>query len=322
MEDLQKGCLIWKTPVAERQTHSERDVKIVRGSARAGGDYEISWHAEREINRLDELEKARLTTLLVNLRNQGERQPVITLDVLEEAKKSSPLSAARRADRLLQYIITVWPHVGQKITLYDLTLNQTIFAVSESLKTNEIEFFLAYFEDKRWMLRSATEPAEYVITVEGYSHVEDQFAQQKESAQVFVAMWFHDSMKAAFQEGIAKAITECGYEPRRIDEKPDVRKIDDEIIAEINQSRFIVADFTHEEKGGPRASVYFEVGYAMGQRKEVIYCCRQDCIEGLAFDTHQYAHITWKTSEQLYTGLKSRILALVGHGPLTVEMSN
>ena len=40
-------------------------------------------------------------------------------------------------------------------------------------------------------------------------------------------------------------------------------KIDDEIIGEIRRSRFLVADFTHGDKGA-RGSVYYEAGFAYG----------------------------------------------------------
>ena len=42
---------------------------------------------------------------------------------------------------------------------------------------------------------------------------------------------------------------------RKIDEKPDVDKIDDETIGEIRRSRLLVADFTHGSEG-PRGGVY------------------------------------------------------------------
>ena len=50
-------------------------------------------------------------------------------------------------------------------------------------------------------------------------------------------------MTNAYEEGIKKAVESAGYTPMRIDKKPDVNKIDDEIIAEIRRSRFLVADF-------------------------------------------------------------------------------
>ena len=57
-------------------------------------------------------------------------------------------------------------------------------------------------------------------------------------------MWFNTSMNDAYEEGIALAIEDAGYKPVRIDRKDHNNKIDDEIIAEIRRSRFLVADFT------------------------------------------------------------------------------
>ena len=58
-----------------------------------------------------------------------------------------------------------------------------------------------------------------------------------------MAMWFDDEMDAAYSNGIEPAIIDAGYRPVRIDRKPDVNKIDDEIIAEIRRSRFLVSGF-------------------------------------------------------------------------------
>jgi hypothetical protein len=50
----------------------------------------------------------------------------------------------------------------------------------------------------------------------------------------------------------------------RVDQKHHhLNKVDDEIIAEIRRSRFLVADFTCEP-GKVRGGVYFEAGFAMG----------------------------------------------------------
>ena len=99
----------------------------------------------------------------------------------------------------------------------------------------------------------------------------------------------------------------------RIDRKPDVDKIDDEIIAEIRRSRFLVADFTHGDKGA-RGGVYYEAGFAYGLGKPVIYTCRADMVDYLHFDTRQYAHILWETPEELREGLKNKIVARIGEG--------
>ena len=119
----------------------------------------------------------------------------------------------------------------------------------------------------------------------------------------------------AFEKGIHPAIKDAGYNSFRIDEKEHLNKIDDQIIAEIRRSRFIVADFTHG-KGGPRGGVYYEAGFAHGLNIPVIFTCRKDGLDNIHFDTRQYPHIVWETPEQLRDMLANRIGAVIVDGPL------
>jgi hypothetical protein len=93
-----------------------------------------------------------------------------------------------------------------------------------------------------------------------------------------------------------------------------LNKVDDEIIAEIRRSRFLVADFTCNP-GQVRGGVYFEAGFAMGLNVPIIWTCRDTSKKDLHFDTRQYPHIVWKDSTDLYTQLTARIGALLGDGP-------
>ena len=149
--------------------------------------------------------------------------------------------------------------------------------------------------------------------MEGYRRIADQEVHVA-TTQAFVAMWFHDSVNDAFENGIKPAIEAAGYKPLRIDQKPDANKLDDEIIAEIRRSRFLVADFTHGDEGA-RGGVYFEAGFAEGLGIPVIYTCRKNMMDKLHFDTRQYAHIVWGTSSELRDGLLNRIRARIGEGP-------
>ncbi len=135
--------------------------------------------------------------------------------------------------------------------------------------------------------------------------------------QAFIAMWFDSSMDDAFDNGIAPAVESAGYQPFRIDRKPNVVKIDDEIVGEIRRSRFLVADFTQYAREA-RGGVYFEAGFAMGLGIPVIFACRKDVVDAnnLHFDTRQYAHIVWENPEQLRVDLLNRIRARIGQGPL------
>ncbi len=198
--------------------------------------------------------------------------------------------------------------IGEGFRLNEITHDLEALAWSESIRDIEIMQFVKYFTTEGWLDNSTG--AYYTITVPGYEHVAEQTT-KRDSSQCFVAMWFDDSMNQAYEEGIKKAVEECGYKALRIDKKPDVNKIDDEIIAEIRRSGFVVADFTHDEKGD-RGAVYYEAGFAYGLGLEVIYSCRKAPQNELNFDTRQYYHILWETPEDLCKQLRHRIRARVG----------
>jgi nucleoside 2-deoxyribosyltransferase len=152
-------------------------------------------------------------------------------------------------------------------------------------------------------------------TARGWQELDRLNRPATDSSQAFVAMWFSNMTNDAYVKGIAPALVESGYKPMRIDKKEHNNKIDDEIVAEIRRSRFIVADFTCEPKN-VRGGVYFEAGFAMGLGIPVIWMCKDTSIDDLHFDTRQYAHIVWKNAADLYEQLKNRVGATVGDGPL------
>ena len=214
-----------------------------------------------------------------------------------------------RAERLLRYWVRTWGLVGERRDLSnDLLTDLTAYAWSESTEQKELVFFVKYLTNRGWL--EVDKAMGYTITVPGYERVAEQLT-KKDPSQCFVAMWFNDSMKQAYEEGIKKAIEECGYKALRIDQKKDVNKIDDEIIAEIRRSHIVVADFTHDAKGD-RGAVYYEAGFAYGLGLEVIYACKKDPENKLNFDTRQYHHILWNDTKDLYTQLRDRIRARVG----------
>ena len=146
----------------------------------------------------------------------------------------------------------------------------------------EINFFIGYLSERGWIMPGSrvnnSVLASYKLTVKGYAHLDEFGHKVIISSKAFVAMWFHESMKDVWEKGIKPAIEESGYEPVRIDQKEHSNKIDDEIIAEIRRSRFIVADFTHGNDGA-RGGVYYEAGFAHGLNIPVIFTCREDVFE-------------------------------------------
>ena len=307
-------CLIWDTP-AYRESLFDRDVERI-DSPRAGGEYLISGEAIECLTQLDDRGKARLTSWLVDQRRLGVKCPKILRQTITMVEQQKDLSVLERADRLLQYIGDQIVEIGtQYVFTPEKMLTTAIAAWSESVGEHEVWYLLDYLNEEGWIERSDPPYSdEYTLTVEGYARLAELETANAESSKGFVAMWFDDSLKEAWEQGIKLGIEDAGYEAARIDQKEHVNKIDDEIIAEIRRSRFVVADFTQGEDGA-RGGVYYEAGFAHGFGIEAIFTCREDALKHVHFDTRQYNHIVWETPEELRQKLAARISAVIGDGP-------
>lgn len=126
------------------------------------------------------------------------------------------------------------------------------------------------------------------------------------SRTVFIAMSFKDDMKAA-REQIKAAIIECQYEPIIMDELEHNGQIVPEMLYQIRQAKFVVADLTHKNNGA-----YYEAGYALGNGKPVIQLCRSDEFNGSGhFDVKQVCTILWNSESEIKDKLVDRIRATI-----------
>ncbi len=331
-------CAIWQTPATTLPT--DRDGWVF-DSPRAGGRYFISGSAAAMIWGLDDPDdrlKVRITTWLVEQRVHGENCPEITTGTIDEAKGWRDSSVFDRADGILRYLSKRADFLGSRIDFcielgptgnrFQTPLNDwqrtysELLAHSGSSGSDEFEFLLGYLREQGHVDHHGINNAEQscALTFSGYMRLEalEQFVTP--SSKGFVAMWFDPSMTAARDEGIKPAIRLSGYEPVVVYEKEHAGRIDDEIVSEIRRSRFAVADFTHGEAGA-RGGVYYEVGFAHGLGIPAILTCRSDKVADLHFDTRQYNHIVWQSSEELRTKLAKRIAAVVGDGPMVAPQS-
>lgn len=151
----------------------------------------------------------------------------------------------------------------------------------------------------------------YKITANGWQHLEDIKKAGSDSQQGFVAMWFNDDMQQIYESTISKGILDAGYRPHKVDLREHNEKIDDEIIAQIRKSRFVLADFT-----GQRGGVYFEAGFGKGLGLEVFWSCRKDEMANLHFDIRQYNCIDWESDklEDFRKRITDRIESVLGRG--------
>ena len=309
------ACPIWGDPYDAKGIYKDSNRTFqISSSLRAGGGYQIDEVLlNSSVLPLAIEEKARLTTWIINQRMQGVWMPEITEVVIEHVKARRSLSVNERADRLLTYIERRATTVSTSVAIEEGTY--AAYAWSESTEWNEIFYFLNYLRDTELIQgdRSADGSFWGNLTVDGYTRIEDRRT-SVDTSQAFVAMWFDDSMNEAYEKGIEPAIVEAGYKPLRIDRKEHVNKVDDEIIAGLRRSRFVVADSTHG-KDGARGGVYYEAGFAHGLGLQVIFTCRKDAMGKVHFDTNHYNHIDWTDPADLRKRLKNRILRVIGEGP-------
>ncbi len=339
MTDTVKSCRIWGDDYkAVGQRFPEPSKVVVTNSNRAGGGYVIPGSVGRHLGAFENDEKARLTTWLVDQRLQGNNCPLVTDQIMEYAINKQRLLIHERAHRLLKFLsaqtivagdpMNLFAHTGEVDRdelggpIYPDTPTNPVFlnamAWSESTSPEEIVYLAEYLEEEGWLRETykgsigISRTYQYRVTVKGHVRIADNQT-SADSSQAFVAMWFDGSLERIYDEGIAPAIEDCGFEAKRIDRDPNVDKIDDAIISEIRSSKFLVADFTHGRKGA-RGGVYYEAGFAHGLGIPVIFTCRKDMIDDIHFDTRQYAHIQWDDISKLRTNLRDRIIARIGQG--------
>jgi len=239
-----------------------------------------------------------------------------------------PPPVGEKADRLLMHLAKECPKAGTRIdvgifvsmSVFDESDEPTqtlpndgkLFALTWTQDADELRFiFDDYLVAETGYLKQV-ESGLYKITPKGWLHLDELSTKRIASSSGFVAMWFNPCMNLMFA-AVERAITSAGYRAVRIDRQEHNNRIDDEILAALRRSKFVVADFT-EQRGG----VYFEAGFGLGLGLQVIWLCRHDHLEKVHFDNRQYNFILWTDDklDELERALKNRIEATIGRGPL------
>jgi hypothetical protein len=297
-------------------------------SAHRTGTYRTSSALRTSIGHWPADAKARLTTLVVEENRLGNRWPSVDQKMLNRAYWGKSMRFGRKMERFFQYLEFVSFRIG------DYILPSQIDGSADNRPSEER--LMAWMEaiDKRELrgifdaLRAEGLIEDHLglrLTAKGFARMDEVVVGGAATSQAFVAMWFGAKMDEAYEDGIAPALRDAGFTPMRIDRKEHSRKIDDEIVAEIRKSRFLVADFTcglvqaeGVVEAVHRGGVYFEAGLAQGLGMEVVWTVHEDMIEHVHLDVRQFNHVVWKTPEDLREKLRRRVLAVVGAGTAAV----
>ena len=257
---------------------------------------------------------------------------LISSTELDTASKCAVPSLHHRAERMLRWIVAQFPP-GMGFSLNDLgkwvaddyTSQEIVFSggglVSSRLtpigwnkSISEMLFMVTEVLCNEMGLLVSQNNHDYQVSPKGLLYLEGR--RESVSSVGFCAMWFGDEVLPLWKEVIEPAINAAGYEALRIDSKQHNGKIDDEIMASIRASKFVVSDFT-----GSRGGVYYEAGFAHGLGLPVIFMCRDSDLKDIHFDVRQYNCILWAPEklEEAQSLLKNRILATLGQGPKLLQ---
>ena len=314
-----------KCPVCKSKASVEGFVTSAEVSCVRCGKYSFSGLTSDPLQKLKPQQIPKISGWVRE--NQGVMIREADLSKLYELRMPS---VGEKAEKILLYLEKKFPNPGTRIpggqynSLADEALAYELLAVGWACDFGELDFLMkALLWKENGLIEYIEEPEDaglevyWQITPMGWSHLDSLRRGNPQSVIGFVAMSFDPSMDSA-SAAIEQGIRAAGYSALRIDREQHNNKIDDEIIASIRRSKFLVADFT-----GHKGGVYFETGFAKGLGLEVFWLCREDDFE-LHFDTRQYPHIKWQETKlpELTKALKDRIEATFGHGPVSEDQPN
>ena len=206
------------------------------------------------------------------------------------------------------------------VNLGEMDLLQAASGCRETDGRAELEDFHAYAKKQGWILQN---PSGHIrVHLSGHMYVDEHTRQESLSQQGFIAMWFNEDIRKQIAPTIEKAIQDAGYTPLLIDRDLRTHSIPDQIVHQLRQSRFVVADLTSHFLGDGdelgRRNVYYEAGFAAGADLEVIFTCREDCYcdKKVASDIRHFHVVCWDDQdlESFRQKLQERILARVRPG--------
>lgn len=306
-------CPIWGTSCERIKPATPDKSAWEVNSPRTGGKYIIGGGAYS----LKELSKVKLSRWIYEQNQLGEI-PKIDSHTLKEVEAWPMPSVLEQMDYCLQFLASKTEALGETVNYH--SYSDEIQAAALLKNEGEIRYLIGEIKNRGWIKikpGAMSDTSFVAILSKGYQRLEELRKTKVASDQAFVAMWFAPSTDEVWKKGLEPGIRDAGYKARRIDRSEFNNKIDDEIIAEIKRSRFLVADFTSDSPKNARGSVYYEAGFAHGLNIPVIFTCRKDLLEDIHFDTRQYNHIPWEKEkpEDLRKRLKDRISATIGDGP-------
>ena len=235
-----------------------------------------------------------------------------------------PKTFAEKIDLIILWLASQSSYMGEEVVIELENLNLLFFMHNPLVRSqvshdwgNEFRFIIKYLVECGYIanhsavdLKGLTQRVilngelKLVLTESAWKKVYDVQREQTNNKNVFVAMKFGEetqTLREKIKEGLA------GYNVRIMDEIEHNHQIVPEMLYEIRNSKFVIAELSNHNNGA-----YYEAGYALGLGKEVIHICKKsELTNGLHFDVAQVNTIVYDNIDEIPEKLKKRIQATI-----------
>jgi hypothetical protein len=208
---------------------------------------------------------------------RGESVVVENEDVNLAIQRVARLKPPEKAERLLLLIEKLTPFLGARLNFKDIS-------PADVWAENPAELYTyRNWLSARDLIDVTGEMIE--LKMEGWAEVE-RIRQQREAIgnTAFIAMKYGDApLDSVVSNHFKPACQQAGFELRRLDHKQPAGLIDDQLRVAIRNSKFLICDLTHGNKGA-----YWEAGFAEGIGRPVIFTCRNDVFDDKTHEHHPH----------------------------------
>jgi len=276
------------------------------------GDYQIDSFTDSQVRdqRFDLQIAAVLShwirTEHESIKRRSRKEPIVlTEKLVDDIIKSPRPSLPEQADYYVRWIGDNVKVGGQYIGVHPLAVQ----AIIGSATIEEFELVSSHLMDAKLINHGSGAGAWRNVTLSfaGWERYRELKRATSDSRKAFMAIEYgHPDLDSLFKDVLKPAVKQTGFDLFILPERPKAGLIDNRLRVEIQTSRFLIADLTHENAGA-----YWEAGYAEGLGKPVIYTCEKSKFETCKthFDTNH--HLTLQWDSDVSTGITEELKATI-----------
>ena len=288
MESQNNDCIVCKTEAKLSFTDHQRHIFC---NCPRCGNFEYHWKTIQINNNI--IERAILSYWLQN--HQSTKPIKLTRELLQIILTNTSLPRPKeQADNFILWL-------GGKANSPEQSINEMyniVASIVGATNRSNVQYLIKHLKDNG-LIRAITDSGNSFncnLTFNGWERYDELQRSNKDSKLAFMAMQFNnEALTKIFDNVIKDAVTETGFEIRKLDEEHRAGSIDDKLRVEIRRSRFLISDLTDDNNGA-----YWEAGFAEGLGMPVIYICEASKFKDKKthFDTNHHLTLMWKDNEE------------------------